>query len=372
MGDPIIQALEQQESRRWLITGLLFLSVVLAIGLGSEWGGFLAVLALGCGIIGSVAIWNLYGKVTLNDENFADNAQFSTAAKEFASKTNTSYGTQFKLVSASAPFLADKINRGVFIITPKRYWLRCDGKSTAGMTEEIRVRPFGYRHDTTDPSANDEIISDTWEHETMSGDRDHRYVDNWKTYTVTRYGIVLQCSGSSPWKLTDLSENDAVAAFESFAAIGRVDTEWLKEMKDENQEAKNQEEFDRLITYARKVPNKESSRKVESLLEVMLSRKLEQKFLKHLQHKRYVGQNSSTHFHSAKPPRPVDHADDPESTVISQAWNPKVGDRVIGKWSNGLWYPGKIAEVKRHQFVVHFDDGDEDTLSMKDLKLEDG
>lgn len=349
MKDPIVEALELQENRRWLIAGLLLFSVVLGIALGSAWGGFLALLP-GCGVIGSVAVWNLVGKVNLNDENFAGNAKFSSAAQEFASRTVAKYVTQLQLVSAGTPFLAAKINNDVFIITPKRYWLRCDGKSSTGGTEEIRIKPFGYKNDTTDPRETDEIISSTWEYATMSGDRDHRYKDNWRTYTVVRYGIILQFPGSSPWEMRDLSEDAAIAAFESFLAIGGVDIEWLKEMKDENQENKNEQELDRLVTEAKKSLDGESARKVEddqinSLINVMTSRRLGQTFLKSLQ------------------------AESPQTRNPKQ-FDLKVGDRVIGKWANGLWYPGTVAEVKDHQFVVHFDDGDEDTLPMEELKLE--
>jgi hypothetical protein len=38
------------------------------------------------------------------------------------------------------------------------------------------------------------------------------------------------------------------------------------------------------------------------------------------------------------------------------AW--KAGDRILGQWSDGYWYPGKIASQADAAFKVMFDDGD--------------
>lgn len=36
----------------------------------------------------------------------------------------------------------------------------------------------------------------------------------------------------------------------------------------------------------------------------------------------------------------------------------KVGSAVIARWSDGKYYPGKIAKVVGRAFYVHYDDGD--------------
>jgi hypothetical protein len=36
----------------------------------------------------------------------------------------------------------------------------------------------------------------------------------------------------------------------------------------------------------------------------------------------------------------------------------KVGSAVIAKWTDGRYYPGKIAKVVGRAFYVHYDDGD--------------
>ncbi len=43
-------------------------------------------------------------------------------------------------------------------------------------------------------------------------------------------------------------------------------------------------------------------------------------------------------------------------TTIAFAW--KAGDRVLGQWSDGLWYPAKISGVAGADFNISFDDGD--------------
>jgi hypothetical protein len=36
----------------------------------------------------------------------------------------------------------------------------------------------------------------------------------------------------------------------------------------------------------------------------------------------------------------------------------KVGDRVMAKWTNGSWYPGKIVAINGELYDVNYDDGD--------------
>ncbi len=52
------------------------------------------------------------------------------------------------------------------------------------------------------------------------------------------------------------------------------------------------------------------------------------------------------------------------STVM--AWDQ--GDRVLGEWNDGLWYPARITEVSGTKFKVNFDDGDVATLSAAKLR----
>lgn len=42
--------------------------------------------------------------------------------------------------------------------------------------------------------------------------------------------------------------------------------------------------------------------------------------------------------------------------AVAYAW--QAGDRVLGQWSDGYWYPASIAGVDGANYSVSFDDGD--------------
>lgn len=46
-----------------------------------------------------------------------------------------------------------------------------------------------------------------------------------------------------------------------------------------------------------------------------------------------------------------------------------VGARVMGEWSPGAWYPGMIAEAREPEYFVKFDDGDEAWLPPNRIRL---
>jgi hypothetical protein len=48
------------------------------------------------------------------------------------------------------------------------------------------------------------------------------------------------------------------------------------------------------------------------------------------------------------------------------AW--KAGNRVLGQWSDGLWYPAKITAQEGADFKVAFDDGDTAVLPAAKIK----
>lgn len=50
---------------------------------------------------------------------------------------------------------------------------------------------------------------------------------------------------------------------------------------------------------------------------------------------------------------------------------PPVGARVLGRWGDGLWYPGAVAAEKGPSRHVQFDDGDEAWLGASDLTVQD-
>jgi hypothetical protein len=48
------------------------------------------------------------------------------------------------------------------------------------------------------------------------------------------------------------------------------------------------------------------------------------------------------------------------------AW--KKGDRILGQWPNGMWYPAKITGQTKNEFNVKFDDGGPAVLPASQVK----
>ena len=46
----------------------------------------------------------------------------------------------------------------------------------------------------------------------------------------------------------------------------------------------------------------------------------------------------------------------------------KAGDRVLGQWSDGFWYPATVVSVDSGIFSVSFDDGDTANLNSSKIK----
>ena len=76
-------------------------------------------------------------------------------------------------------------------------------------------------------------------------------------------------------------------------------------------------------------------------------------------------QKEELHFHErdGRLPKGQSQANDEAQSTF------EVGDRVIGQWTDGAWYPGTIAGLKGGRYDVDFDDGDKKMLSAKKLKL---
>jgi len=54
-------------------------------------------------------------------------------------------------------------------------------------------------------------------------------------------------------------------------------------------------------------------------------------------------------------------------SAISVAARVRVNDRVIARWTNNLYYAGKVSSIENHQINVLFDDGDRITHSIRDI-----
>jgi hypothetical protein len=46
----------------------------------------------------------------------------------------------------------------------------------------------------------------------------------------------------------------------------------------------------------------------------------------------------------------------------------EVGDRVLGKWSDGLWYPARITNRDAGLYYLQYDDGDRGTAGFREVR----
>ncbi|MBP7738727.1 MAG: hypothetical protein KA369_22320 [Spirochaetes bacterium] len=53
-------------------------------------------------------------------------------------------------------------------------------------------------------------------------------------------------------------------------------------------------------------------------------------------------------------------------TVAAFAWT--TGDRILGQWSDGQWYPARITGMEGADFNVSFDDGDTAVLPASKIR----
>ena len=44
----------------------------------------------------------------------------------------------------------------------------------------------------------------------------------------------------------------------------------------------------------------------------------------------------------------------------------QVGDRIIGRWTNNVYYPGKVSDVSSFTYTILFDNGNKTTHSIGD------
>lgn len=54
--------------------------------------------------------------------------------------------------------------------------------------------------------------------------------------------------------------------------------------------------------------------------------------------------------------------------IVTALWAWNAGDRVLGEWSDGYWYPATISSVEDEIFKVDYFDGDSADLSASQVK----
>lgn len=54
--------------------------------------------------------------------------------------------------------------------------------------------------------------------------------------------------------------------------------------------------------------------------------------------------------------------------TVTAVWAWTNGDRCLGQWSDGYWYPATVVEAGEDAYSVAFDDGDSATLSDSQIR----
>jgi hypothetical protein len=145
---------------------------------------------------------------------------------DFISKLFLNYKIQFKGVRAEEKFLVISAGTDFLIISPLRYWSYLDGTHSSGHTKKIKVESFYYEASVILPNPEDEIIGEAWEHTTKSGERDLRYRENRKVYSVHRYGVMLRLQNKSKWQLGRLTQDISKELCTGFLRLTGADGEF--------------------------------------------------------------------------------------------------------------------------------------------------
>ena len=55
--------------------------------------------------------------------------------------------------------------------------------------------------------------------------------------------------------------------------------------------------------------------------------------------------------------------------VIPKANKVKVGKKVLAQWSNGRYYPGRVAAIAGGSYTIKFNDGDQGAVKLAQIRL---
>lgn len=55
--------------------------------------------------------------------------------------------------------------------------------------------------------------------------------------------------------------------------------------------------------------------------------------------------------------------------IVPKAAKVKVGAKVLAQWSNMRYYPGTVKAITGGNYAIHYDDGDEGTVQLSQIRL---
>ncbi len=190
--EAVLKALKLQRWRGPLTVVLLGLSLLIA----AIWSSA-AAAALAAGSMWFV--WTILCQCKVDAVLFTDYAPFEAAAAQLVKNYQSTDGQtlvvkfikHWRAIHGFRPFLVWSGRTAVVLITPVGWWARFGTTYSMGDTKSICWSETKYTERTVNPSTREEIIEETWEYITETGERDCRYKENRRVYIVQRYGVSL-------------------------------------------------------------------------------------------------------------------------------------------------------------------------------------
>jgi peptidoglycan hydrolase-like protein with peptidoglycan-binding domain len=190
--EAVLNALKLQRWRGPLTVVLLGLSLLIA----AIWSSA-AAAALAAGSMWFV--WTILCRCKVDPVLFTGYAPFEAAAAQLVKNYESTGGQtlvvkfikHWRAIHGFRRFLVWSGRTAFVLITPVGWWARFGTTYSMGDTKSICWSETKYTERIVNPSTLEEIIEETWEHITETGERDYRYKENRRVYIVQRYGISL-------------------------------------------------------------------------------------------------------------------------------------------------------------------------------------
>ncbi len=132
--------------------------------------------------------------------------------------TSIKFATSFRGIHYGTAFLAINSPVGTLIVRPDRFWLKCRSRVIYGNAFDISVSAFSTEQMVRRPRRDDKVLESTWLYHTKRGEKDLRYKNNPKMWSVERYGVTLTLQ-EYEWDLHLFSEGNRDTFAAAFIAL---------------------------------------------------------------------------------------------------------------------------------------------------------
>ena len=222
--DAFTKALRRRANRRTYATVVVGISLILLVSAPGGGGYFLAGIAV------AALVMMFYGRGRIDSGNFETTSDFFEALRHFGQlkalqhfnhgEDVTCHATNnFKgMIAPHQMLVIDSPSRTLWL-TPARYWMAIGSNCSMGETRSISASSFLYREKTGSPRKGDTIHGETWQYATKSGDRDHRYKDNYQVYEVERYGLEIHFRNDLKWQIGGMQKPTSDVTLTAFNTL---------------------------------------------------------------------------------------------------------------------------------------------------------